>query len=118
MNTATPVISIIFYLLAAFLGALGQYLYREGAAQVQISNPLSLITNAKILLGVACYVGVMLLFIVGLKKGGQLTVLYPIYATTFIWAALIGVLVLGENLTLFRILGTALIILGVIFVVR
>ncbi len=118
MNSATPVISIISYLLAAFLGALGQYLYREGATQVQLSSPLSLITNAKILLGVVCYVAVMLLFVVGLKKGGQLTALYPVYATTFIWAALIGVLILGENLTLFRILGTALIILGVVFVVR
>jgi len=118
MNAVTPVISIVSYLFAAFLGALGQYLYKEGAAQVQLSNPLSLITNTRILLGVLCYVSVMLLFVVGLKKGGQLTVLYPVYATTFIWGALIGVFVLGESLTLFRILGTGLIITGVVFVVR
>jgi drug/metabolite transporter (DMT)-like permease len=118
MNIATPVISIVSYLFAAFLGAVGQYLYKEGAAQVQLSNLASLFTNARIILGILCYIGVMLLFVVGLKKGGQLTVLYPVYATTFIWAALIGVFVLGENFTLFRILGTALIIVGVIFVVR
>lgn len=32
----------------------------------------------------------MVLFVAAFKKGGELSVLYPIYATTFIWAALIG----------------------------
>jgi multidrug transporter EmrE-like cation transporter len=118
MNAATPVISIVAYLFAAFLGALGQYLYKEGAVQVQLSNLSSLVTNPRIILGILCYIGVMFLFIVGLKKGGQLTVLYPVYATTFIWAALIGFFVLGESFTLFRILGTALIVTGVVFVAR
>ena len=118
MNSVTPVISIVLYLVAAFLGALGQYLYKEGAAQVQLANPYNLITNSRIILGVVCYIGVMLLFVVALKKGGQLTVLYPVYATTFIWAALIGSFALGESLTLFRVLGTALILVGVLFVVR
>ncbi len=118
MHVATPFVSIVSYVFAALLGALGQYLYKEGAAQVQFSNPTSLFTNAKIILGILCYIGVMLLFVVGLKKGGQLTVLYPVYATTFIWSALIGYLVLGESVTLFKILGTALIIAGVVFVVR
>lgn len=118
MNIATPVISIVSYVVAAFLGALGQYLYKEGAAQVQLSNLASLFSNARIILGILCYIGVMFLFVVGLKKGGQLTVLYPIYATTFIWAALIGFFVLGESFTLFKILGIALIIVGVVFIVR
>ncbi len=118
MNAVTPVISVVSYLVAAFLGAVGQYLYKGGAAQVQLSKLVSLFTNVRIILGILCYIGVMFLFIFGLKKGGQLTVLYPIYATTFIWAALIGVLVLGESVTLFKILGTVLIIAGVVFVVR
>ena len=118
MNAVTPVISIVSYLFAAFLGALGQYLYKEGAVQVQLSNLASVFTNPRILLGILCYIGVMSLFVLGFKKGGQLTVLYPVYATTFIWAALIGFFVLGENFTLFRVLGTVLIIAGVVFVVR
>ena len=32
----------------------------------------------------------MILFVAAFKKGGALTVLYPIYATTFIWAAVIA----------------------------
>ena len=118
MNIATPVISIVSYLFAALLGALGQYLYKEGAAQVQLSNLASVFTNPRIILGILCYIGVMFLFVFGFKKGGQLTVLYPVYATTFIWAALIGFFVLGETFTLFRILGIVLIITGVVFVVR
>lgn len=37
--------------------------------------------------GAACYIAVMVMLILAFKKGGALTVLNPIYATTFIWAA-------------------------------
>ncbi|MCA9296845.1 MAG: hypothetical protein KC983_10010, partial [Phycisphaerales bacterium] len=46
--------------------------------------------NVRILGGVACYIAVMVMFVAAFKKGGALTVLYPIYASTFIWAALIA----------------------------
>jgi drug/metabolite transporter (DMT)-like permease len=115
---ATPIVAVALYLIAALAGAVGQYLYKLGAAQVDLGRPVSLITNPWIVAGIGCYLAVMLLFVAGLRRGGQLTVLYPVYATTFIWSAAIGTLVLGEPLTGFRAVGTALIILGVFFVVR
>ena len=86
----TPISSIIYFIIAAMFGALGQYLYKAGA---ESSNGLllSYLTNIKLIGGVLCYITVMVLF-VAIKKGGSLTVLYPIYASTFIWAAVIGLL--------------------------
>ena len=81
--------SIVFFVIAAFLGALGQYLYKSGAERTT-SALTSYLLNPRLLGGVACYVAVMVLFVAAFKRGGSLTVLYPIYASTFIWAACIA----------------------------
>jgi len=51
---------------------------------------VSYLANPRLLAGAACYIAVMVLFVAAFKKGGSLTVLYPIYATTFIWAAILA----------------------------
>ena len=81
--------AIAMFLVAAFLGALGQFLYKSGAERAG-GSLASYLLNARLLGGVVCYVAVMILFVAAFKKGGELSVLYPIYATTFIWAALIA----------------------------
>jgi hypothetical protein len=85
----TPVISIACYLVASLLGALGQILYKTGAERAS-GTPASYLLNGRILLGAGCYVAVMVIFVAAFRKGGALTVLYPVYATTFIWAALLA----------------------------
>lgn len=107
----TPAISVVFFLAAALFGALGQYLYKTGA-QESSGSILSYLTNAKLLIGVACYFIVMILFVAAFKKGGSLTVLYPIYATTFIWAALIALIVYGTPIKPVNIGGMALLVMG------
>ena len=85
----TPPLSIVCFLAASLFGAVGQYLYKSGADQAT-GGLGSFLWNGRILGGVACYVAVMVLFVAAFKKGGELSVLYPVYATTFIWAALIA----------------------------
>lgn len=108
---STPAISIIFFLAAALLGALGQYLYKSGA---DLAGPTiaSYLVNARLLGGVICYVAVMVLFVAAFKKGGSLTVLYPIYATTFIWAALLALLVYGTPIKPINVSGMGLLVVG------
>jgi hypothetical protein len=48
-----------------------------------------------ILGGMACYVAVMFLFTQAFRAGGTVTVLYPVYALTFIWAAIFGLVLFG-----------------------
>ena len=72
----TPITSILFMALAALLGALGQYLYKSGADAAD-GTLLSYAVNARIVGGVVCYVGVMVLFIAAFRLGGSLTMLYP-----------------------------------------
>lgn len=107
----TPLRSILLFLLASILGAIGQFLYKGGADAAQ-GGLLSYLVNARILLGVACYCAVMVLFVAAFKRGGSLAVLYPIYATTFIWAALISALAFGTPVKLINIAGMGLLVGG------
>jgi uncharacterized membrane protein len=84
----TPVVSIVLFAVAAVLGAVGQFLYKSGAEHINDSAWSYL--NLRLLAGAACYIGVMALFVAAFKRGGALSVLYPIYASTFIWAAIIS----------------------------
>ncbi len=98
-------------MIASFLGALGQYLYKSGAESAG-KSAISYVANYRILLGIVCYVGVMILFVAAFRKGGSLTVLYPIYATTFIWAAMIALLAYGTPIKPVNILGMAILVVG------
>jgi len=108
---STPVVSIVFFLIASFLGALGQYLYKSGA-ELADGSIVSYVLNPRLLSGVVCYIAVMVLFVAAFRKGGALTVLYPVYATTFIWAALIALLVYGTPIKPVNIVGMSLLVIG------
>ena len=101
----------MFFLIASFLGALGQFLYKSGAEHATGSLG-SYLLNGRLLGGMACYVMVMVLFVAAFRRGGSLTVLYPVYATTFVWAALIALPAYGTPIKLVNVAGMALLISG------
>ena len=107
----TPTLSIVFFLIASLLGAVGQFLYKSGAENAGGSVTAYLVTWP-IRGGVVCYGGVLVLFVGACKKGGALSVLYPVYATTFIWAALIGYFAYGTPIRPVNILGMGTLVLG------
>ena len=107
----TPVSSIVLFLIASLLGAVGQFLYKSGADAAGGSIG-SYLLNPRILGGVVCYVAVMVLFVAAFKRGGALSVLYPVYATTFIWAAMIGLMAYGTPIRPVNVAGMLLLIGG------
>ncbi len=96
-------IPILLNLLAAFLGAFGQYFYKTGAQKSQMGS---------IAIGVALFVGVMALFVLAYRYGGKISVVYPFYATTFVWGALIGVFLEKEPWSNWNLAGLFLILGG------
>ena len=99
------------FLVAAVIGALGQFLYKSGAEQTT-AEWITYILNWRLMLGVACYVSVMVLFVAAFKQGGSLSVLYPLYASTFVWAAVIGLCAYGVPIKPVNVLGMGLLITG------
>ncbi len=107
----TPLFSIACFVIASLLGAVGQFLYKSGADKAT-DTVWGYLLNWRILAGVVSYIAVMVLFVAAFKRGGALTVLYPIYATTFIWAALIALAAYGIPIKLVNVAGMALLIVG------
>src|SRR6188472_2190425 len=108
---ATSSVSVGMFAGAAFLGALGQFLYKSGADRAGGSIS-SYLLNGRLLAGVVCYVAVMVLFVAAFKRGGALTVLYPIYASTFIFAAIIAWFAYSTPIRPVHFAGFALLIAG------
>jgi hypothetical protein len=107
----TPPMSIALFALAAFIGALGQFLYKSGAEHAA-SGLSSYLLNARLLAGVICYVAVMVLFVAAFKRGGSMTVLYPVYASTFIWAAVIARVAYQTPIHPINVGGMLLLVMG------
>ncbi len=107
----TPSVSIVLFAVAALLGALGQYLYKSGADRAD-AGWLSYVLNWRLSGGVACYIAVMALFVAAFKKGGSLTVLYPVYASTFIWAAVLAWMVYETPIKAINVAGMTLLVAG------
>lgn len=107
----TPVSSMLCFLIAGFLGALGQYLYKSGTALTN-GTALSYLLNARLVTGQVCYIGVMTMFIIAFRRGGEMSVLYPLYATTFIWAAFISQWAYGIPVKPVHLAGMACLLVG------
>ena len=113
MLTRTPILSISSVLGAAILGAVGQFLFQHGARHGK-AGILGFVTNPFILTGMAGYIAVMALFAYAFKIGGTVRVLYPLYASTFIWAALIAWLRYNQAIQPIHAVGMVLLMVGMI----
>ena len=71
-----------------------------------------MLIEPRILGGVGSYLVVMVLFVAAFKNGGALSVLYPLYATTFIIGALISLAAFGTPIRLPNLAGMALLVAG------
>jgi len=107
----TPISSILMFLASSVFGAVGQFLYK-GGAEAASGGVMSYIANPRIVGGIGCYVAVMVLFVAAFKRGGSLTVLYPVYASTFIFAALISYFAFGTPIKAVNIVGMGLLVGG------
>ena len=58
----------------------------------------------------------MVLFVIAYKMGGKISVVYPFYATTFIWGAFLGLFLEKEIIRPPYYVGLALVMAGLIVI--
>lgn len=107
---------ILLVLLTAFLAAVGQLLFKWGAASVSF-NLWSWILNWQLIVGLGLH-GVGFILLVVALKYGNLSILYPILATSYIWVAILSVQFLDEPFSIVQWVGVALIVGGISLIVR
>ena len=108
------------------LGAAAQMLIKQGtnmmpplmdptggsAAQQAPMIAWKILTNLPLFGGLACY-GISTILLVLALRYGELSVLYPIIALTYVWVAILSVGFLGESINVFKFMGLVFIVLGV-----
>jgi len=98
----------------------GQTLWKLGATGKEIHSLwmlLRLFLNPYIIAGLMVYAVASALWIYILNKG-DLSYVYPIQSTAFIFALMVGATVFKEQLTPYKIIGVLVICLGVIILTR
>jgi len=90
-------------------------LYDAAAGNAFAQAPMiawKILTNVPLFGGLACY-GISTILLVLALRYGELSVLYPIIALTYVWVSILSVGFLGESLNVFKLLGLVFIVLGV-----
>ena len=111
---ATPLWSIGLVLVGCVIGSLGPLMFKLGAKNFT-RNFKKLITNYHLYLGGFFYALSSVFFIVALRAG-ELSVLYPLVATTYIWVSLLSVRYLRERMNAYKWIGITTIIVGALFI--
>ncbi|MFH1053930.1 MAG: hypothetical protein V1740_05945 [Candidatus Woesearchaeota archaeon] len=106
--------AVVLVFLTTFLVSTAQAMYKYGSATLEF-NVMAILTNYWLIGGLALYgIGAVIL-IIGLK-GGDLSVLYPIIATSYIWVSFYSMRFFGEPMNLIKWLGIFSIMAGIAFV--
>lgn len=107
----TELWAVISVLIATFIGSAGPIFLKKASSQVH-RQVKTIVFNKNLLAGILSYGIATIIFIPSLK-GGELSVLYPLVATMYVWVSLLSVRFLGEKMNKLKWIGVFLIILGV-----
>ena len=108
---ATKLWAALLVLSTTLLTSSAQFLWKKGASTLSL-NIFSIITNYYIIGGILLYIVGGTLLILSFR-GGEVSALYPIIATSYIWVSLLSVYILGEMMNYYKWIGIAAIILGI-----
>jgi multidrug transporter EmrE-like cation transporter len=93
------------------LGAAAQILLKTGANHLDLTL-LSLVTNWALIGGLSLY-GVSTVLLVLALRDGELSLLYPVIALTYVWVTVLSFIVFHDRANPFKLAGIAIIVIGV-----
>ena len=103
--------SVLLVFFCTILGAAAQILIKIGMASFSL-NLLSLATNVPLIVGYVLY-GINTLMLILALRDGELSMLYPIIALTYVWVTLLSYSLLNETPNWYKNVGIATIVVGV-----
>ena len=108
MNKFLPFAIILF---ATLITSTAQIFYKLGVSHV---NSLGIL-NYYLIFGILLYSVAAVLVIFAFKQG-QVSMLYPLFATSYIWVSILSSYFFSEIFGMVKLLGIASIIAGVAFI--
>ena len=108
----TQMQSVGLVFCCTLLGAVAQIFMKTGVNQMQHLDPIRILTNVPLLAGYCLY-GVNTLLLMLALRDGELSVLYPIIALSYVWVTILSIVIFKDSLNVWKVAGIALIIGGV-----
>jgi drug/metabolite transporter (DMT)-like permease len=108
---------IFITLVASLIASYAQLLFKTGLKKKMesIMDLISILRTPRVILGLLCYALSLLVYLFALSNA-PLSVVYPTFASTFIFVALLSSVFLKERISPLRAAGIAIIFLGIITV--
>ncbi|HIH50507.1 MAG: EamA family transporter [Candidatus Micrarchaeaceae archaeon] len=108
---------IFLTLVAALFTSFSQLLFKRGLQKRlnSVMDILKTLLNKNIILGLCGYAVSFTLYLIALQTS-QLSVVFPIFASSFIFVTIISAIILKERIGAYRILGVILIFVGITIV--
>lgn len=94
------------------LGAAAQILMKTGANHLARPGLLGMATNLP-LMGGYCLYGLSTLLLVLALRDGELSLLYPVIALTYVWVTVLSFVIFHDDLNPWKLVGIVLIVSGV-----
>jgi len=112
MPTKLWAMGIIF--ASTLLTSTAQLFWKFGSNKLEF-NILSAITNIELITGILLYAIAGILLILSFR-GGEVSVLYPIFATSYIWVSFLSIYFLGEIMNPYKWIGISAIVAGIVLI--
>lgn len=106
--------AIFLMIICTLFTSSAQLLYKTGVKSLEF-NLFSIITNWPIILGLSLY-GIGAVLVILALRGGEVTVLYPIVTSSYIWVSIGSSYFLGESMNFSKWTGVALIVFGIVLI--
>lgn len=116
-NRANHRRSFILVVCCTVIGAAAQILIKKGTGLLgenptMVDIALAMVLNPWLLTGFSMYGVSMVLLVLALRQG-ELSLLYPVFALTYVWVTILSVLILHESMNTFKLAGIAIIVGGI-----
>ena len=111
---ATQLWAIATVLFATIIGSFGALYLKIGSKTLSVDIK-KLAKNYNLILGFLFYSISSIFFMVALR-GGELSVLYPLCAASYIWVYLLSMKFLNEKMNTLKWMGITIIIIGITFI--
>jgi multidrug transporter EmrE-like cation transporter len=104
--------SVLLVFGCTILGAAAQILMKFGANTLTSPGLIGMATNIPLMTGYALY-GMSAVLLVLALKDGELSLLYPVIAMTYVWVTALSFVIFHERVTPYKLIGIAIIVAGV-----
>ncbi len=109
---------IFITLVAALIASFAQTVFKKslGSRSMSVTGIVrTMLTNRGIIAGLVANMGSLALYLLALSNA-PLSVVYPLFASTFIFIALLSRFRLGERFSVARAAGTAMVFVGIVVI--